>query len=515
MTHNGSAAPRRYLALVFPWLPIERLRSTRPHLFVGRGETPVAFVETMGKVTRLIAIDHAATRAGLTPRLTLADARARVPELEVFDHDAHADHDWLERLAEGCGRYTPAVALQPPDALILTIAGCTQIFESERCLAADIEARFARRGITIRHAFGDTPAIAEALARYAGAPAPDERSAVRRLPLAALGLDEEATEALQRAGFRHVGDVMARPTATIAAHFGEDTATAVRRLDGDEGESPRSPRRDPPVVVERRLAQPVGAAQLALEAIASMTEEARAILEERRQGGRHWHVRLYRADGEVQRVRVAIERPSRDPALLMPLLRERIEALADPLDPDIGYDLIRLEVPLAESLDASQLRLEGGGDGAGSDPDGKGGELVAQASTRTRRRGAPSKDPISQQAELILPPPTPPHAAACPAAEAAEPPLRPIHLFDPPQPIDGVTVDVPDGPPKRFRWRRTLHEVARAHGPERIAAEWWRRDPARDYFRVEDRRGRRLWIFRHQHIEGAAPPRWYVHGVFA
>ena len=160
----------------------------------------MAFVETAANATRLVAVDRAAAEVGLGPGLTLADARARVPELEVFDHDAHADHAWLERLAEACGRYTPVVMLQPPDALTLDIAGCTHAFDGERFLAADVEARFARRGVLARHAFGDTPAIAEALARFAGAPAPDERGAVRRLPVAALGLDHEATVALQRAG---------------------------------------------------------------------------------------------------------------------------------------------------------------------------------------------------------------------------------------------------------------------------------------------------------------------------
>ena len=126
---------RRYLALVFPWLPIERLRATRPHLFVG-GEAPVAFVETVGQAIRLTATDLAAARAGLEPGLTLADARARVPELEVFPADPHADMDWLERLADGCTRYSPTVALLPPDALVIDIAGCVHAFEGERPLAA-------------------------------------------------------------------------------------------------------------------------------------------------------------------------------------------------------------------------------------------------------------------------------------------------------------------------------------------------------------------------------------------
>ncbi len=87
----------------------------------------------------------------------------------------------------------------------------------------------------------------------------------------------------------------------------------------------------------------------------------------------------------------------------------------------------------------------------------------------------------------------------------------------PPQPIETLA-EVPDGPPLRFRWRRVQHEIARAEGPERIAAEWWRanRQPTRDYYRIEDSAGRRFWVFR-EGLYGveAETPRWYLHGIFA
>ena len=69
----------------------------------------------------------------------------------------------------------------------------------------------------------------------------------------------------------------------------------------------------------------------------------------------------------------------------------------------------------------------------------------------------------------------------------------------------------------RFRWRRVLYRIARAEGPERIAAEWWRDDElTRDYFRVEDAEGHRFWLFR-EGLYGreTTAPRWYLHGVFA
>jgi len=503
---------------------VERLRATRPHLFVQGDDQPVGFTETRGNAVRLVALDRSGMGAGLRPGLTLADARARVPELAVFPHDPHADLDWLERLADGCHRYTPTVALLPPDALVMDIAGCTHAFEGERFLAADVERRFARRGVLARHAFGDTAEIAHALARYSGSPAPDERGAVRRLPVAALGLDGEATDALAAAGLKTVGDVMARPLSGLAARFGGDAATAVRRLAG-EAHAPVAARvRREPVVAERRFAEPVSRTEHVLGVLTDLAAEAAIELERRREGGRRWEARLFRADGAVHRLRIETGRPTRDPQLLLRLFRERIDALADPLDPGFGYDLVRLGVALAEPLDGHQLKLEGG---AAREEEGAVAMLVDRLSTRLGparvRRFVPRDSHVPEQAELTLPAarpaPAPATVGTWPRPEPGEPPSRPIYLFDPPEPVDQVLAEVPDAPPARFRWRRRTHEVARAEGPERIAGEWWRRvdadAPARDYYRVEDRRGRRLWLFRIGAYGTGEAPRWYVHGLFA
>jgi protein ImuB len=205
----------------------------------------------------------------------------------------------------------------------------------------------------------------------------------------------------------------------------------------------------------------------------------------------------------------------------MRLFRERIDSLADPLDPGFGYDLVRLDVALAERLDASQLKLEGGEAQKGSLQEEGVVQLLDQLGTRlgrTRVRRFGARDShIPEQAELMLPASDPVPTAPWVPPEKGEPPLRPIYLFDPPQPIESMAAEVPDGPPHRFRWRRTVHDVARAEGPERIAGEWWRREdiPTRDYFRVEDRKGRRFWIFRHGLYSERESPRWYLHGLFA
>ncbi len=449
------------------------------------------------------------------PGMTLADARALLPGLAAFDHAPHDDQAWLERLADGCLFYTPAVALDAPDGLVLDVTGCTHLFGQESVLADDVVARLARSGVMVRHAFAAAPDAARALARYPVAGA-SEDEAVRRLPVVALGLDDEATVALTRAGLKTVGEVAARPLSSLAARFGADAVAAIRRITGAV-DSPLDPRMaTPPLSVERRFAEPVARSEYALAALGELMAQAVARLEETHEGGRRWQARFFRSDGLVQKLSVETGQPSRDVPALLHLFRERVEALADPLDPGFGYDLIRLDVPLAERLDAAQLRLEGG-----AVADAQVADLIDRLSTRLGRgrvrRFVPRDRHLPEQAELMLPAIDAGATGSWPRPEPGEPPHRPIHLFDPPQPIENIAAAFPDGPPLRFRWRRTLHDVARVEGPERIAAPWWtsRQAPTRDYYRVEDRRGRRFWIFRHGLYDEVAQPDWYIHGLFA
>ena len=76
------------------------------------------------------------------------------------------------------------------------------------------------------------------------------------------------------------------------------------------------------------------------------------------------------------------------------------------------------------------------------------------------------------------------------------------------------------GPPMLFRWRRVVHQVQAAEGPERIAPEWWRKDKgwesgSRDYWRIEDVGGRRFWLYCEVRVKPAAALRWFMHGLFA
>lgn len=471
---------------------------------------------------RVVAGDRAAQALGLIA-LTLADAQARAPDLIAVDHDPVADHLLLERIADACDRFTPMVAIDD-DGLTLDITGCAPV-EGEAALAGSVEAWIARAGLHARQAVAATPEAAQALARFQTTPAPDEAAALRRLPVAALRGDAETELALRRAGLKTIGDLASRPSALLSARFGAATSDALARLIGtsDSRISPRRP--EPALSFERRFAEPIAQTDYALAMLGELAGEAAAVMTERHKGGRRFCARFYRSDGIAIDLGVEASLPLRAPDAVMRLFAERMESLTDPIDPGYGFDLIRLAVPVLEPMVPTQLQLEGG-----AVTQGEVAALIDRLSMRVGRdrfrRLHPRDGHIPEQAVLALPAIDAGAPARWQVPEDGEPPLRPIHLFDPPQTID-VIAEVPDGPPHRFRWRRTLHEVTRFEGPERIAAEWWRRDAApggtgagagltRDYYRVEDARGRRFWIFRHG-LYGAekANPGWFMHGLFA
>jgi protein ImuB len=505
-----------------PFLPSERIArhvaSADPGTAGLAGDRPYALTDKVKGAIVLQAVDRMAAALDLGPGMKLADARARVPDLLAFDHEPMADANLMSRLAEACERYTPMVAVEPPHALILDISGAAHFYASETALAQDAEDRLDAAGYGTCWALAGTPDAALALARHGL-----KEGAEAQLPVSALAMEEKTHQALERAGLYKVGDLAERPRANLAARFGMELTVRLDRILGLEDRPIDPLRRIGNIVTERRFAEPLTHIDAALECLSDLFAEAAERLNERGQGARMIRMLLFRCDGDIARLGLETGAPTRDVALFQRLLRERIEALNDPLNPGFGYDLIRLSITASEVLAPLQLRLAGGEDRQGDEV-----ALVSQISTRLGRervqKFAPADSHIPEQGLLALPALNAPAPVAWQMQACGEPPMRPLHMFDPPQRVQ-VIAEVPDGPPHRFTWRRKIHQVIRYEGPERIASEWWQRKDGqqpgnggltRDYYRVEDARGRRYWLFRHGlYGEEKANPDWYVHGLFA
>jgi protein ImuB len=494
----------------------------QPSTGSGAPDEPQVLIEKARNALRIAAVDRAAAKLGLEPGLALADARARVPALAVADLDRAADDLFLEHLADACDRYTPLVALDPPHGLILDVAGCDHLFGGEEALCRDLRARLLRAGFGSKVSIAGTPDAARALVRF-GRPlivAPGEEAlAVRPLPVAALGTAPETVTALVRAGLKTIGSLADRPRAPLAARFGSDLLARLQRTLGEE-DIRITPRRPPPAcTAQQAFPEPIGRESDIQAALLTLAGELADVLAQRGDGGRRFEASFFRADGKVQRIGVETGRPARDPKGLMRLFNERLAALADPLDPGFGFDLIRLDVPHTETFSMAQVSLDGresDEEEAGALADRIGARLGSERVVRfvpvdshipeRAVRRVPVAAKRAEEAEILW---------TAPQQHKAMP--RPLHLFTPPQPIETLA-EVPDGPPLRFLWRRVQHTITRAEGPERIAPEWWRAPKEalnRDYYRVEDRDGRRFWVFR-QGVIGreTLEPRWFLHGLF-
>lgn len=476
-----------------------------------------------GSALRLAATAPSAEAAGLAAGMTLADARARCPVLITAPADPAADAATLERVLAALGRFTPIVAADPPDGAILDVTGCAHLLGGERGLGEAVLADLARAGHAARAAFAGNAAAARALARHG--PAAD----VRALPVTALELPDDTLIALRRAGLATLGDLAVRPSPALAARFGEAMVLRLRQLLGEVA-SPLVPRAHAvPLRAEERFAEPAGRTEDVLDVIEDLLRRLRPDLERRRLGGRRFVVTLCRSDGARRRLAVETGRPVRDPEPVMRLLRERIDGLADPLDPGFGFDSVGLAITRSEPLDARQIGLEDGREAVEDSVAALVDRLAVRLGPEAVYRLVPADRHLPEVAQAALPLAQGlARQQAGFAARLEETPPRPLCLFDPPQRIE-VIAGVPDGPPLRFRWRGSLHEVRLAEGPERIAAEWWRHEGAhsgaaaanahsgaltRDYYRIEDMAGGRWWVFRHGLYDERPDPGWYLHGQF-
>ncbi len=457
--------------------------------------------------------------------MTLADARARLPDVQVVDMDPVADAAWLERIADWCERYTPMLQVEASDGLTLDITGCAHLFGGEAAMRDDVVGKLSKRMTQVCSAIAGTPHAARALARYGPGtiivPQGEDAKAVAPLRIQALEANQEVSLALSRAGLKTIGDLASRPSIPLTARFSAQLTTQLLRTLGEEniGITPRRPL--PPCSAERTFGEPITQVDDALATLHGLATQVAENLEKRGEGGRCFVANLFKADGDVAQLMVETARPMRSADMLIRLLRERIDTLSDPLDPGYGYDLIRLAVTTSAPYETPQNSL----DGNAVDEDDVYG-LIDRLHTRFGKdsvvRLVPVETHIPEKATRYRP-------AGHEEAETQatwsthhpdHQPERPLLLFARPHPIEALA-EIPDGPPLKFRWRRVLHEIACAEGPERIAPEWWETDagthcPTRDYYRIEDAEGRRFWVYRDGlYHEMDEPPRWYLHGVFA
>jgi protein ImuB len=461
---------------------------------------------------------------GLFSGQPLADAQAIAPELRHADADPAGDQAALDRLGLWALRYSPWVHAKLEEdgtgLLLIDIQGSEHLFGGEQSLMRDIAARLKSNGVETRIAAADSAGAAYALARYSGAALTSLergqlRSGLARLPVEALRIGA-AADALRRAGLKTIGDVLKIARQPLTARFG---APLLTRIDQALGLAPEPLNPLTPPLSHRAQAaflEPVLSTEGVMIAVARTAGELAQALAARGLGARRLRLTLHRTDGGIVRLEAGCAAPSHDGAHLARLFKERFKAAEDETDLGLGIEGLTLEAQ-AEPVQTQQRSLDRSADETASDLDALIDRLGSRLTLARVQRLDPHASHLPERAVTARPAAlNGPNPAWDDFPDHLE---RPLLMLPAAEPAEAIA-EIPDGPPKRFRWRKTVYEAARAEGPERIAPEWWRLDAragtTRDYYRVEDMEGRRFWIYREGLFgEAAASPKWFVHGVFA
>lgn len=451
-----------------------------------------------------------AQQLGLLAGMAVAQAQALVPDLHVMDADPASDGVSLRSLAQWLIRFSPVVALDPPDGVWIDIAGVEHLFGGEEALLANLLDRVRNNGINARAAIADVPGAAWAVARYGKCAivAPGRTvDAVSPLPVAALRLAPDTIGALHRLGIERIGQLAAMPRAPMVRRFGRDVALRLDQAIGHAFEpiNPFIP--EETAVASCAFAEPIGRLEDLRNVVRRLSQELCRELARRGEGARRLDLIVRRVDQNGASLRVGAAKATRDHAHLARLFDEKLETI----DPGFGIEEIVLIAHRTEPLDEQQMVARGieAGDEA-VDLSRLVDRMTARVGEERVYRLAPVASRVPERMTKKVPALAQITGSAWPDALP-----RPTRLLDPPEPIIATAL-LPDHPPAFFVWRRVRHKVIKADGPERITSEWWLGDQPktiRDYYRLETDAGARFWIFRDAPMSEGG--RWWMHGFFA
>jgi len=509
------------MAIWLPRLAVDRWRQAEGcRKGDGADAEPVALIGESAHGPRIDAANDAGLAAGARPGMAVADARTLCPRLKVVPSDSAGDVAFLERLALWAQRWGPWSALDPPDGLLVDISAVAHLFGGEASLLADVQDRLIAQGFVTRAAVASTAGAAWALAhcgpeRAILAPREDAEVRLAGLPVAALRLEPEVLLVLRRLGLKRIGDLTGIGRDALQRRFRKlrsPAANPLLRLDQLLGRKPEPLLpviTNPPAQVQRRLLEPIRHRELLDRVVGELAGDMTRELEARGEGARRLELGLWRVDGEVTIRSLELAAATREAAHLARLFAARL----DDVDAGFGIELVRMRTAWAEPLKPGQADVDTSAEERGTSLAVCLDRLTVRLGVEAVRRPVVFASHIPERAQRWQPPLAPEPTLQEELAFHA----RPLKLLDRAEKI-AVLYATPDGHPRQFRWRGQVHDITRVEGPERIAPEWWREKGStrlRDYYRIEDSRGRRYWIYRAGLADDGRGglPDWFLQGL--
>jgi protein ImuB len=473
-----------------------------------------------------------AARCGVVPGMDVAQARSLLPcgvVLHTEDAQPARDAAALHALACWCLRFSPVVAPDGTDGLLMDVGGMERVYPSEATLVRKVSERLGRMGLSSRVAVASTCACAWAAARFGEQRVTvvgpgTEASVLARLPVDALALDKATVAGLVDVGIETIADLAALPRRSLVSRYG---AVVVERLDHALA---RNVVRETIVGVQAppefragiMFEGPTDHPESVFAAAQKLLAELAADLARHQRGARRLSITLKRPYAPPTCIDVTLSRPSASVKHLWKLVETRLERV----DLGQGVEGVSIAAPRTARLRHEQAGSASMGEDITPTHSAAMGELIDTLVGRLGpdrvRRAVLMQSHLPEHSFRLIPVleadslsdgthrSTPPPA---PTSTSYTIPDRPTLLFDKPERADAIAL-TPDGPVLSLAWRGERHTVITCTSAEHVSAVWWCRGmsvlPDRAYYAAQTDQGR--WLFLCRQV---GTPNWFVQGEWA
>ncbi len=483
-----------WLSLYLPQLALDlkKTSTTNPSLIID---------EIKGRYTIYSACDIA-KKWGITPGMPLNAAYALCSVLNTHQRDKKKEAEKLKNIATWLLQFTPSVSIDAENHCIqLEVRASLTLFGGLLLLQQKILTDFKKiHPYEIKLAIAPTPLASQILARFFDKQIAIEnesslRSALGKLPISALSIDNKIQHKLHNIGVKTLKELWRLPRDSLARRFGKSLIQHLDKLLGT--------RSDPllihqaPITFERHIELPYETSNYKLVFLSAvqLLDQLEVFLTQRDAAVTTFSFRLFHFDKSTYDINIGLRQCSRKANHFSSLLKERlnylklhaavceIHLIVNEIQPFIphNYDIFSSHLATPHSISKQ------------NDPEWQ--NLLEQLQNRFGLHAIQHLQAVNDhRPEFAW---RYQHHGKTQAITNNK--LRPLWLLP---------------TPKNLKQEKNqpfyLGPLTALHGPERIESGWWEdKEIRRDYYIARDTTYRKLWIFR-----DLMQNRWYLHGYF-
>lgn len=492
---------KHFISIHLPHLELNRLARDSTNIWA---DIACVVSTKIGNKDIIIDANSFAVRHNIEAGQSLTKALACFEGLTVYQHDAEQQQIMLKKLARYCLKYTPKIMLDGQDRLWLDATGCTHLWGDQNAMLQQIIFDFEALGFEIKLAMASNLRAATGLGHMAAIGTyihhnnkPDERTAILKLPVEHLHIEDDLVAQLQRLGLRMVKDLLPIKSASLVKRFGQGLLQNLNQALGSEAQAFNPLKFNQIYRVEKPFSEPVMLTDyLAVELEVLLTQLLK-ILSDEDKAPRQLTLTIFRPDHTEQHIEIGTARPDLELQNLLKLFKLHL----DDLVAEFGIDKMQLtansvehyipknndyltdrkieNTPLSHLFDHIGNRI--GFDNIINYTPAQ--SHIPERAYQRLKHGLNITDKtwlindIKRPMRMLI---------------------QPFILFD--FSFDG------------FDYQGEKQQIISKTGPERISPEWWWDDPlwqegARDYWWLLSQTGQQFWVF------VTAKKRYFLHGL--